>query len=368
MRAMTAGDWIESEPLAGGASALLVEPTLATRGRRLQPVNGEPAPEPRDDFVAESEPMRRLLAEVEQVAPRDVTVLVHGETGSGKELVASLIHARSRRRSGPIVRVNCAAIPAELAEAELFGHVRGAFTGATATRRGYFAEADGGTIVLDEVGELPPSLQPKLLRTLQNGEIQPVGSARVERVDVRVVASTNRDLQSEARAGRFRQDLYYRLAVVELVVPPLREHRDDIPTLATRFARRYEARFGMPAVRLSPALVSRMREAEWPGNVRQLENAVARMVALASDGEVGPDAFVAERARPWVTPEPPGDADALPQEGNVGLSLPEQLDAVERQLIIAMLAVTRGNRSEAARRLGIGRTCLLHRMKKHELM
>ncbi|HSM92376.1 MAG TPA: sigma-54 dependent transcriptional regulator, partial [Anaeromyxobacteraceae bacterium] len=316
-------------------------------------------------FVAESAAMRRLLDAVARVAPKDVTVLVRGETGTGKELVASLLHAQSRRAAGPLVRFNCAAIPAELAEAELFGHARGAFTGAAQARRGFFAEADGGTLVLDEVGELPLALQPKLLRVLQEGEIQPVGAGRVERVDVRVVASTNRDLEADARAGRFREDLYYRLAVVELIVPPLREHPDDIPALAGEFARRYAARFGTDGVRLSPALVERLRAAEWPGNVRQLENAVARMVALAAPGEIGPEALGTPRAAPEGAPAgaPP---EPGPEEGD-GPSLREQLDALERNLMAGMLARTGGNQSEAARRLGVSRTAFIDRMKKHRL-
>jgi two-component system response regulator AtoC len=366
MSAVTAGGLARKERLWDEATPVVLERSLGTQRAPLHSVGGALPPELRLGFVAESEPMRRLVTDIEQLAPRDVTVLVRGETGTGKELVASLVHAWSRRRSGPLVRVNCAAIPGELAEAELFGHVRGAFTGATANRRGYFGEADGGTIVLDEIGELPLPLQPKLLRALQNGEIQSVGSARVERVDVRVVASTNRDLRAEARAGRFREDLYYRLAVVELVVPPLRDHRDDIPALAAQFARRYASRFGVDGVRLSPALVSRLRESGWPGNVRQLENAVARIVALASDGEIGPEAFVPEAEDP-TSPEP-GELDALPSGRTEALSLREQLDAVERTLVASMLAVTRGNRSEAARRLGVGRTSFLERLKKHGLM
>ena len=191
--------------------------------------------------------MRRLIDAVTRVAPRDITVLVRGETGTGKELVAALIHGESKRAKGPLVRFNCAAIPGELAEAELFGHTRGAFTGATQARRGFFAEADGGTLVLDEVGELPLPVQAKLLRALQEGEIQPVGAGRIEHVDVRVIACTNRDLAADARDGRFREDLYYRLAVVELRVPPLHEHREDIPALAMEFARRYAERFGVEA-------------------------------------------------------------------------------------------------------------------------
>ncbi|MFL5261415.1 MAG: sigma-54-dependent transcriptional regulator, partial [Anaeromyxobacteraceae bacterium] len=239
-------------------------------------------------IVADSPAMGALLAAAVRVAPRDITVLVRGETGTGKELVASLLHAESRRAEGPLVRFNCSAIPAELAEAELFGHARGAFTGATQARPGFFLQANKGTLVLDEVGELPQAVQAKLLRALQEGEIQPVGSGRTERVDVRIVASTNRDLAAEMRAGRFREDLYYRLAVVELVVPPLREHREDVPALAREFTRRYGERFGLDEVRLSPALVERLRALDWPGNVRQLENAVARMVAMSGGGELGP--------------------------------------------------------------------------------
>ena len=259
-------------------------------------------------IIGQSMAMRRLVATVAQVAPKDVTVLVRGETGTGKELIASLVHARSSRSQGPFVRFNCAAIPGELAEAQLFGHVQGAFTGATHALRGFFAQADGGTLVLDEVGELPLAIQAKLLRALQGGEIQPVGAARVERADVRVVACTNRDLAAEVRAGRFREDLYYRLAVLELIVPPLREHREDIPALAAEFARRYGKRFGDEEVRLSPALVEELCRAQWPGNVRQLENAVARMVALRSAAEIDVEAFASApnfvaSAEPGIDPE-----------------------------------------------------------------
>src|SRR5512138_874163 len=241
--------------------------------------------------VCESAVMRQLLEATARVAAREITLLVRGETGTGKELIGSLLHAQSTRARGPLVRFNCSAIPAELAEAELFGHARGAFTGATQARPGFFSEANHGTLVLDEVGELPLRIQAKLLRALQDGEIQPVGSGRVEKVDVRIVACTHRDLAADARDGRFREDLYYRLAVVELVVPPLRERRTDVPALAHEFALRYAERFGADGVRLAPALVERLAAAEWPGNVRQLENAVARMVALSGGGEIGPEAF-----------------------------------------------------------------------------
>ncbi len=301
-------------------------------------------------MIAESAPMRRLLDAVERLAEKDVTVLVRGETGTGKELVAALLHAHSRRAKRPLVRFNSAAIPGELAEAELFGHARGAFTGAQGARRGFFAEADGGTLVLDEVGELPTGVQAKLLRALQDGEIQPVGSGRVERVDVRVIASTNRDLAAEAKAGRFREDLYYRLAVVELVVPPLRERREDIPALAEELARRTGEKFGLDDLRLSPELVARFTAADWPGNVRQLENTIARLAALSPGGTLEASSFA---------PEPPAAAD--------GLTLREQTEAFERNLIARALSETFGNQSEAARRLGTSRVTLIDKMKKYGL-
>lgn len=364
VRAMKAGAYeYVTKPFDIDEMSLVIERALETRGLRLQ--NRHLAAEKAigRSFIGDTPAMRRLLDAVGRVAPKDITVLVRGETGTGKELVASLLHAQSRRATGPFVRFNCAAIPGDLAEAELFGHARGAFTGAVQTRRGFFAEADGGTLVLDEVGELPPPVQAKLLRALQEGEIQPVGAGRVEKVNVRVVASTNRDLEAEARAGRFREDLYYRLAVVELVVPPLRDHRDDIPALAAEFARRYAQRFGMEGVRLSPELVELLCGAEWPGNVRQLENAIARMVALSSTGDLGAEAF--------TTPPPRGAGDDDVEEGPSGVgdgaTLREQLDALERNLIVKTLAATGGNQSEAARRLGVGRTSFIDRLKKYGL-
>jgi two-component system response regulator AtoC len=332
-----------------GARALRVQSRHVAAERTL----GRP-------ILGASRPMEQLLSNIARVAPKDVTVLVHGETGTGKELVASLLHAQSRRAEGPLVRFNCAAIPRELAESELFGHARGAFTGAVQARRGFFAQADGGTLVLDEIGELPMGLQAKLLRALQEGEIQPVGAGKLERVDVRVIASTNRDLEAEARAGRFREDLYYRLAVVELAVPPLRERRDDIPELALEFARRYGEKFHMDDVRLSPALVEKLTRAAWPGNVRQLENCVARLVALAGAAEIGPDAF---DEAPVVV-----NLDEVATQGHPAddsLSLKEQVGAFERTLVTRALAATSGNQSKAARRLQVSRSALIDRVRKY---
>ncbi len=354
--AMKSGAWdYLTKPFDIDEVAIAVEHALETRELRTHNrlLRAERAIGRR--VVAESAAMRRLYEAVERVAKRDVTVLVRGETGTGKELVAALLHAHSPRSERPIVRFNCAAIPGELAEAELFGHTRGAFTGANMARRGFFAEANGGTLVLDEAGELPLSLQPKLLRALQEGEIQPVGSGKVEKVDVRVVACTNRDLASEARAGRFREDLYFRLAVVEIVVPPLRERREDIPVLAAELTRRTAEKFGLPTLRLSDALVDRFCAAEWPGNVRELENTIARLAALSDGGELDIGDFDASTA---LVPSQPSSG---------GGTLKEQVDAFEKSVIARALEATDGNQSEAARRLGTSRVTLLDKIKKHDI-
>src|SRR5256712_847964 len=323
VRAMKTGAYeYVTKPFDIDEISLVIDRALEARALRMQNRRLTAEKAIGRSIVGDSAAMRRLTDAVARVAPRDITVLVRGETGTGKELVAALIHAESKRARAPLVRFNCAAIPGELAEAELFGHTPGAFTGATQARRGFFAEADGGTLLLDEVGELPAPVQAKLLRTLQGGEIQPVGTGRIEHVDVRVIACTNRDLATDAREGRFREDLYYRLAVVELVVPPLHEHREDIPALAIEFARRYAERFGVEGARLSPPLLEALRLADWPGNVRQLENAVARLVALSPGGEIGPQTLSA------MPPAPPAGAQApRPQEE---MALWERRDAFQR--------------------------------------
>jgi two-component system response regulator AtoC len=354
VRAMKAGAYeYVTKPFDLEEMGLVLERALETRALRVQNRRLSAEKALGKSIVADSAPMRRLLDAVSRVAPRDITVLIRGPTGTGKELIAALLHAQSRRASEPLVRFNCAAIPGELAEAELFGHTRGAFTGAIQARPGFFAEAHGGTLVLDEVGELSLPVQAKLLRALQEGEIQPVGAGRVDKVDVRVIATTNRDLAADARAGRFREDLYYRLAVVELVVAPLGERREDIPTLAREFARRYAQRFGIEGVRLSSELIAALQRSDWPGNVRQLENAVARMVAMSSGGDIGADAFVAASAQEPTT------------EG--ALTWKEQLDAFDRGLIAQALSAADGNQSEAARRLGMSRSALVDRLKKYGL-
>ncbi len=300
---------------------------------------------------------RQLLDRALRIAKRDVPVLVRGETGTGKELLAALLHAGSPRASQPLVRFNCAAIVEELADSELFGHLRGAFTGASSAHRGFFARANGGTLVLDEVGELPLRLQPKLLRALQFGEIQPVGSGSVEQVDVRVIACTHRNLLESAKSGRFREDLYYRLAVVELEMPTLAERRTDIPLLAEVFARAASDRFGVDGVTLTPALLQALGRRNYPGNVRELENLVTRLVALSDGGPIDVSAL--------GTASPGPSLAAATEAGN---GFREQVERLERSLLTQALSAARGNQSEAARALALSRATFLDKLKRYGLV
>jgi two-component system, NtrC family, response regulator HydG len=255
----------------------------------------------------------------------------------------------SRRAGKPFVRFNCAALPAELAEAELFGHAKGAFTGAQRARPGLFREADGGTLLLDEVGELDLPVQGKLLRTLQEGEVRPVGEDRSVKVDVRVLAATHRDLRAMVAAGKFREDLYWRLHVVELAVPPLRERPEDVQLLARHFLDQYVKRFGVTVPHVPPELWGRLAACAWPGNVRELEHTIERLVALSPDGTLDLS----------LLPGPSAPASEL--------DLKSRVEAYERGLVVEALQAARGNRSEAARRLGIGRVTLFDKLKKYGL-
>jgi len=248
------------------------------------------------EILGRSEALQRVLLEVDQVAGTDASVLILGETGTGKELIARAIHARSLRKSKPLVRVNCAAIPADLVESELFGHEKGAFTGATAKRQGRFELADGGTIFLDEVGELSPDVQVKLLRVLQEGEFEPVGSSRTHRVDVRVLSATNRDLAHMMAAGSFREDLYYRLSVFPIRVPALRERGEDVALLAENFAQRLALKMGRRVAPLGDDCKRRLLAYEWPGNVRELANVIERAVITSRDGRLDLDRAIPESA------------------------------------------------------------------------
>ncbi|WP_203071263.1 sigma-54-dependent transcriptional regulator [Falsiroseomonas ponticola] len=295
--------------------------------------------------VARDPAMLAVLARANQVARAEASVLITGESGTGKEVLARHIHAASRRARGPFVALNCAALPEALLESELFGHEKGAFSGAVAARRGKFEQADGGTLLLDEIGEMDPRLQAKLLRAIQEREVDRLGGTRPVRVDVRILAATNRDLAAEVRAGRFREDLYFRLDVVRLKLPPLRDRPADILPLAEHFARRYADANGLPRRLFSMAARAALLRHPWPGNVRELENAVHRAVLLAEGAEIGPEAIELAPCAPLpsAAPAPAG------VEGLVG----RKVEEVERDLIIGTLSHCLGNRTRAAEILGI---------------
>jgi PAS domain S-box-containing protein len=310
------------------------------------------------EIVGRSERLVQVLHELRQVAPADTTVLILGETGTGKELFARAIHAASGRRERALVKVNCAAIPATLIESEFFGHERGAFTGATSKRDGRFTLADGGTLFLDEVGELPLDLQGKLLRVLQEGEFEPVGSSRTRRVDVRVVAATNRDLSRAITDGKFREDLYYRLSVFPITLPPLRERGDDVVLLADELARQFATRMGRRIAPPSPAMAARLKAYAWPGNVRELQNVIERAVITARDGQLN-----LERALPV-----PAAAEAPPAAaaGGEGVLTVDELVRLERDNLVRALERTDwqvAGESGAARLLGVAPSTLASRMK-----
>jgi two-component system NtrC family response regulator len=303
--------------------------------------------------------MAGLLETALKVAESEATVLISGESGTGKELLARLIHRRSARHNGPLVAVNCAAIPDTLIESELFGHVKGAFTGAVANRKGRFQSAQGGTLFLDEIGELKLDMQAKLLRAIQEREVEPVGADKVEKVDVRIVAASNRDLKELASAGQFREDLYYRLSVIPLHIPALRERPEDIETLAVHFLKKLGAPKG---VSFSTAALTSMKAYGWPGNIRELQNSVERGFILRSGDEISDE--VLGLAAASVT----GSAET--GDGGLSLEIPPEglsLEEVEKTLIIKALEKSGGNRSGAARLLKIPRHVLIYRLEKFDL-
>jgi DNA-binding NtrC family response regulator len=302
-------------------------------------------------LIGDSPAMGEVLTLVERVAATDTTVLIVGETGTGKELVARSIHARSRRAGGPFVALNCAAVNANLIESELFGHERGAFTGAVAARRGRFEEADGGTLLLDEIAETGLEFQAKLLRVLQEREFERVGSSRPIRVDVRVIASTNRDLRAEAVAGRFREDLFYRLSVIPIRLPPLRERTGDVAPLAQHFLTLYCERYGCPARALAPEAVRWLESQEWRGNVRELQHAVERAVVLCRSDTVGPEDFAPMRS--FGPPQPASPA------------LRDVVEEKTREHVLAVLEQTGWRKQRAAELLGVDRATLYRLMRRY---
>jgi DNA-binding NtrC family response regulator len=300
----------------------------------------------------------RVLDQAARVSQHDTTVLIQGETGTGKELIARAIHQNSRRRNKAFVPISCGAIPRELVESELFGYVRGAFTGALANKSGMIEAADGGTLFLDEIGELPLDAQVKLLRMLQEGEVPKIGASTPTRVDVRVVAATHRNLAAMVEDGTFREDLYYRLAVVPLHIPPLRERREDIPELIQVLFKRAKERHKLPDVSLSSGVLQRLTCYGWPGNVRQLENILERILVLSGANVITEEELPEELQR------------ATTNAGTFWINLPEEgvsLEAIERELISRALDRYAGNQTHAARYLDISRRTLVYRMEKHSL-
>ncbi len=321
----------------------------------------------RDSVVAESGAMRAVLDLARRVAGHGTTVLITGESGTGKEVIARAIHTMSPRSAGPFVAINCAAIPEQLLESELFGHVRGAFTGATGDRAGLFETAHGGTLLLDEIGDLPVGLQAKLLRVLEDGEIRRVGARESRAVDVRLVAATARDLERAVEQSEFREDLFYRLNVVRLRVPPLRERPDDIAALVTHFARESAESVGH-AISVTPQALARLTGYAWPGNVRQLRNALERASVLSSSGRLDVDDFLLEGASLAGAPRNNGhhQTPVVPLTAS-GLRLKARVEEVEARVIREALDEANGSRRETARLLGVSLRTLFYKMRRYGL-
>ena len=300
--------------------------------------------------IFQSGSMKAVVRTVERVAPSDVSVLITGESGTGKEIVADLIHAMSPRCKGPFIKINCAALPRELIESELFGSVKGAYTGAQADREGLFLQAEGGTLLLDELSEMPVDTQSKLLRVLQEKEFRPVGGRSSYKADCRILATTNRLVEEALREGKLREDLFYRISAITLILPPLRERREDIMPLANAFLKRYAAQAGCVLTGFSPDAAACLRKFDWPGNVRQLQNEVQRTV-LMCEGRIVEIADLSIAV--------PSGAGGL-EETNLTL-----MEAMERNTILQILKETHGNKLETARRLGIGRQTLYNKIKSY---
>jgi len=342
--------------------------------RRARSPAGE-RPSYLQSIVGASPKMQRIFKLVSKVAPTDSTVLITGESGTGKELVARSLHLQSKRAAGPFVPVNVGAIPETLIESELFGAARGAYTGAVSDRIGLIEEADHGTLFLDEIGDMPLTTQVKVLRTLENNEVRRLGDSATRLVDVRVIAATHRDLIAEVAQGRFRQDLYYRLNVVQIDLPPLRERREDIGLLASYFLDRVRRREARPALEFSPEVESLLERYDYPGNVRELENAIEHAVAVADGTKILPADLPAALRAPRLLPtnaaaaraQPERDAFAAPAAAAVPEHDTWSLADVEREHILRVLARHDGNATSAAKQLGISRTTLWRKLREYGL-
>ncbi|MEN8144861.1 MAG: sigma-54 dependent transcriptional regulator [Gemmatimonadota bacterium] len=333
------------------------------KGREIKRLRKEVRAERRhDEIVASSGGMKAALDMAYRVAPHPSTVLITGESGTGKELVARLIHENSDRTSGSFIPVNCGAIPDNLLESELFGHIKGSFTGATADRRGLFEEASGGTLLLDEVGELPAALQVKLLRVLQEGEIRRVGESRSRQVDVRIVAATQRDLETEVAAGDFRSDLFYRINVVRVHIPPLRHRTDDVPVLVHHFVELFNERLGKSISGVDSAAMKKLMSYAWPGNIRELENLIERAMVLADGEEITSDDL------PESVSNPKAGMPVLSETlSSDELSVKKRTYELEKHLIGRALEVTEGNRTRAAELLDLSYRALLYKIRDYGL-
>jgi DNA-binding NtrC family response regulator len=346
--------YFQSKPFDGATLKLQVERALdhkqineqnSALRRALTTMSGGAAP------VFQSASMKQVVRTIERVAPSDVSILITGESGTGKEVIADLIHALSPRNKGPNVKVNCAALPRELIESELFGSVKGAFTGAQADREGLFRQAEGGTLLLDELSEMPIDTQSKLLRVLQEKEVRPVGGKTSYKIDCRVIAATNRVPAEAIKDGKMREDLYYRISAISVYLPPLRERREDIIPLATAFLKRFAAQANRVITGFTPLAADVMRRFDWPGNVRQLQNEVQRAV-LMSEGKVIDVGDLTINVTEISEPAAPSSSLTL-------------MEAMERNTIVQVLKETRGNKLETAKRLGIGRQTLYNKIKSY---
>jgi two-component system nitrogen regulation response regulator NtrX len=359
---MGAFDFIE-KPLSLEKTVLVVRNALRQRDLEAENRALRARVDRQETMVGESPVMRRLREEVAMAAPTNGRVLILGENGTGKELVARTIHQQSRRRGGPFVEVNCAAIPEELIESELFGHARGAFTGAVADKPGRFEQANGGTIFLDEIGDMSLKTQAKVLRVLQEQVMERVGGTQRIKVDVRVLAATNKDLPAEIKDGRFREDLYFRLNVIPIFVPPLRDRPDDIPVLADHFMALMAAEYGRRPKRLAPEAVARLQQYQWPGNVRELRNTIERLIIMvAGDTITAQDLAFLGRGDDGAASPAAGGTDGSGPSGGLG-RLAEARDQFEKDFILRTLAAAHGNMSKTAEMLGVERSNLYKKMK-----
>lgn len=315
-------------------------------------------------IIAESSVMKEILETVARLANFNTTVLITGESGTGKELIARAIHTQSPRRGKPFIAINCGAIPENLVESELFGHKKGAFTDATRDKRGLFEEASGGTIFLDEIGELPPLLQVKLLRALQEQQIRRVGDEEVINIDVRVIAATLRNLEEDVMDGRFREDLFYRLNVVSMHIPPVRERREDIPALVEFLIKKHAKRLSLPVKRITPEALKCLMNYHWKGNVRELENCIERAMVLTETDAVDLDSL--PNAVKGASPSQSNEV-AMPEVGDDNLSIKQRTRALEVGLILKALKKTGGNRTRAAKILEISHRALLYKLKEYGL-